>query len=298
MIGTAKSSPARVSLDGVEIVYDTFGDPAYPPLLLIAGLANQMIDWRDEFCSELAEQGYWVVRFDNRDAGLSTRLDGIETPGLFAISSAYVLGTSIRASYTLLDMAADALGVLDTLGIETSHVVGGSLGGMIALALAIHHPNRVRSLILGMSTIDPRRRPLPRPKTWPLFWSAPRCWEDYLAHFLRVKRLLSGPRFPLDEADARQLAWQLYERCPNPAGTARQLAAILTSRHQLQGAHSLAIPTLITHGAADPLLPVAHAWNAAQVIPEAKLLIIDGLGHEFPRPIWPTIIRAIREHAV
>ena len=126
MIGTAKSSPARVSLDGVEIVYDTFGDPAYPPLLLIAGLANQMI----------------------------------------------------------------------------------------ALALAIHHPKRVRSLILGMSTIDPRRRSLPRPKTWPLFWSAPRCWEAYLAHFLRVKRLLSGPRFPLDEADARQLAWQLYERCP------------------------------------------------------------------------------------
>jgi len=112
------------------------------------------------------------------------------------------------------------------------------------------------------------------------------------------ERVLSGPRFPLDGADAGQLAWQLYERCPNPAGTARQLAAILASRHQLQGAHSLAIPTLITHGAADPLLPVAHAWNAAQVIPEAKLLIIDGLGHEFPRPIWPTIIRAIREHAV
>lgn len=204
MIGAAKSSPARVSLDGVEIVYDTFGDPAYPPLLLIAGLANQMIDWRDEFCSELAEQGYWVVRFDNRDAGLSTRLDGTETPGLFAISSAYVLGTSIRASFTLLDMAADA----------------------------------------------------------------------------------------------RQLAWQLYERCPNPAGTARQLAAILASRHQLQGAHSLAIPTLITHGAADPLLPVAHARNAARVIPEAKLLIIDGLGHEFPRQIWSTIIRAIREYVV
>ncbi len=297
-INTAKSPPGRVWRDGIEIIYDAFGDPACPPILLIAGLANQMIDWRDGFCMELAEQGYWVIRFDNRDAGLSTRMKRTYTPSYFAIVSAFVLGTSIQAPYTLLDMAADALGLLDALGIDACHLIGGSLGGMIALSLAIHYPERVRSLILGMSTINPRQRPLPRPQTWPLFWSKPRSWDSYLAHFLRAKRILIGPRFPFEEGDMRQFARQLYDRCSQPAGTARQLAAMLASQHQLQGAHSLAVPTLITHGSADPLLPVAHAQYAAQVIPDSKLLIIDGLGHAFPRSLWSYIVQVISKHAV
>ncbi len=299
MIPSLVPSPATsVEIDGLHIVYDTFGDPDHPPLLLIAGLGNQLIDWREPFCSQLAQQGYWVIRFDNRDAGLSSRLDHAKTPSLFAIGSAYVWGTPIRAPYTLRDMAHDAVGILDRLGIESAHILGGSLGGMIAQTLAIHHPQRVRTLTSLMSTTNHPWLPLPRPKAWILFKPAPKTRGGYIEHQVRISRAVRGPQFPLDEQEIRVHAVHSYDRCPVPAGTLRQIAAVAASGSRLAGLKTLQAATLVIHGDADPLLPVQHAIHTSRVIPGARLLLISGMGHEFPQGAWKQVIEAVARHAV
>ncbi len=294
----AHSDPARAKVNGIELVYDTFGDRHTPPILLIAGLGDQMISWHEDFCAGLAARGYWVIRFDNRDAGLSTTFGHLNTPSLPALIWAYLSGKPIKVPYTLDDMSNDAVGLLDDLDIEAAHVVGGSMGGMIAQMMAIHHPHRLCTLTSMLSSTSDPRLPPPRPTALIVFRSAPRDRAGYLEHKLKVNRAVRGGGFPLDEAYIQEQAQRLYDRCRPADGASRQMAAVMASaRIRRKGLASVAVPTLVIHGSADPLLPVKHGIQTALAIPKAKLVIIEGLGHELPPSAWPQVIDAIACHA-
>jgi pimeloyl-ACP methyl ester carboxylesterase len=292
------SEPACVKVNGIEVVYDTFGGRQAPPMLLIMGLANQMTGWREAFCAQLAGRGYWVIRFDNRDTGLSTHFDQLEPPGLLALAWAYLLGRPIEVPYTLSDMSNDALGLLDALAVESAHIVGVSLGGMIAQMMAIEHPERVRTLTSMLSSTNEPSLALPKPKTLILFKAAPEDRLKVIERAVKVRRALRGTGFPLDEEKVREQAAQSYDRSHVPGGAGRQMAAAMASvRLQRAGLRSIRAPTLVIHGEADPLLPLKHGIRTAQVIPRAELVVIRGLGHELPEAAWPQIIDTIARHA-
>lgn len=287
----------RVNLNGIEIVYDTFGCPEHPAIVLIMGLGNQMIGWRDEFCRQLAARGYYVIRFDNRDAGLSSRLEQAGKPGFLELTWAYLRGKPVAAPYRLEAMALDVVGLLDALGIESAHIVGVSLGGMIAQMVAIDHPQRARTLTLMMTSVLDRSLPLPKPRTWIVFQSIEKGYAGAVEHTVKLRRALHGAGFPFDEAAVRDYARALYERSQEPSGTARQWAAILASAPRLRTeAKTIQTPTLVIHGSADPLVPLEHGKFSARVIPNARLEIIEGLGHELPAVVWPRVIEKIVGH--
>jgi pimeloyl-ACP methyl ester carboxylesterase len=293
------SDPARVEANGIEIVYDTFGDPGAPPLLLISGLSAQMISWEEEFCTQLAGRGYWLIRFDNRDVGLSTKFDEAGVPNPLAMMQAVTQGKTVQAPYTLRDMADDAAGLLDALEIESTHVVGASMGGMIAQTMAIHHPNHVRTMTSIMSTMGDPNLPPPKPEAAAvLVTPAPKDREAYLEHSIQVWQILNGPVYPPDEDRAREHAGQAFDRGLNPAGVARQLAAIWASGSRKEALKAITTPTLVIHGDADPLVPLEGGVDTANAIPGAELMIIEGMGHGLPPDIWPQVIDAIARHAV
>jgi len=299
MESVSHSEPECVKVKGIEVVYDTFGECQAPPMLLIMGLANQMTGWREAFCARLAGRGYWVIRFDNRDTGLSTHFDQLEPPGLLALAWAYLLGRPLQVPYTLSDMSEDALGLLEALGVESAHVVGVSLGGMIAQMMAIEHPERVRTLTSMLSSTNEPWLPLPKPKTLILFKATPEDRAGVIERAVKVRRALRGTGFPLDEEEVREQAARSYDRSHVPGGAGRQMAAIMASaRRQRTGLRSVRVPTLVIHGQADPLLPVKHGVHTAQAIPGAELKVVEGLGHELPEAVWPQIIEAIAGHAV
>jgi pimeloyl-ACP methyl ester carboxylesterase len=292
------SAPAIAKSNGIELCYDTFGDPKATPLLLIMGLASQMIVWDDEFCAELAAHGYWVIRFDNRDIGLSTKLDRLGVPNVAAAMMARLLGKRVAAPYMLRDMAGDAIGLLDALAIDRTHVVGASMGGAIAQEMAIHYPQRLRTLTLIMSSSGAPGLPRPKLKAMAVLMApAPNDKTTYLKQYRRTWRVLRGRGFPLDEARDRERAEATYARGLNPAGAARQLVAIIASGSRADALRHVAVPTLVIHGAADPLLPVACGIDLAERIPGAKRLIIEGMGHALPISSWHQIIEAIAQHA-
>jgi pimeloyl-ACP methyl ester carboxylesterase len=283
----------RAPANGIEIVYETIGDPSDPPLLLVMGLGMQLIHWDDELCELLAGRGFRVIRFDNRDAGLSTQIDA-RVPNL---ARAFA-GFRIDAPYLLDDMAADAFGLLDHLGIEAAHVCGASMGGMIAQAMAIRHPERVLSLTSIMSTTGERRVGRPKLRVWGvLARRAPRDKDAYVEYFVRVFRLIGSKGFPSDEGRIRELAAASYERAHRPAGTARQLAAITASPDRTEDLRRLRVPTTVFHGRDDPLVPFRAGRATAEAIPGARLIAIPGMGHDLPREIWPRLADAIEETA-
>jgi pimeloyl-ACP methyl ester carboxylesterase len=283
----------RAPANGIEIVYDTIGDPSDPPLLLVMGLGMQLIHWDDELCELLAGRGFRVIRFDNRDAGLSTQIDA-RVPNL---ARAFA-GFRIDAPYLLDDMAADAVGLLDHLGIEAAHVAGASLGGMIAQSMAIRHPERVLSLTSIMSTTGERRVGRPKLRVWGvLVRRAPRDKDAYVEYFVRVFRLIGSRGFPSDEGRTRELAAASYERAHRPAGTARQLAAISASGDRTEELRGLRVPTTVFHGRDDPLVPFRGGRATAEAIPGARLVAIPGMGHDLPREVWPRLADAIEETA-
>jgi pimeloyl-ACP methyl ester carboxylesterase len=295
----AHSDPTRVKVNRIEIVYDTFGEPSASPLLLIMGLGEQMIAWEEDFCTQLAAQGYWVIRFDNRDVGLSTKLDEAGVPDVLALMQAQTRGGAVQAPYTLRDMADDAVGLLDALAIVSAHVVGISMGGMIAQEVAIHHPTRVQTLTSIMSSTGHPELPPPKPEALPVLVTPfPTDREGYIKHSIETWRVLSGPGFPVDEDRIRERAGQFFDRGLSLAGTARQLAAILASGSRQEALRSVAVPTLVIHGDADPLVPVECGIDTANSIPGAELLIIKDMGHDLPLAVAPRVIEAIARHAV
>jgi pimeloyl-ACP methyl ester carboxylesterase len=297
-VAPQRQTAAFVKSNGIELCYDTFGDPRASPIVLIMGLAAQMIAWDEEFCAELAARGHYVVRFDNRDAGLSTRLESAGVPNVTSVLIAAAAGRPIQAPYLLQDMAQDVVGLLDALRIPTAHIVGASMGGAVGQTLALRHPARLRSLTSIMSTTGARDLPPPTPEALrALLSDAPSDLVAYLEYHARVWRVLRAGRFPLDEARDPARARQIFERGLNPAGVARQMTAMLGSGSRREALASLQVPTLVIHGEADPLLPLACGIDTAKSVPGSTLVIVKGMGHALSMPFWPQIIEAIAVHA-
>ena len=288
----------RRPVNGVEIAWDSFGDPAASPLILIMGLGAQMVAWDDAFCARLAEAGgHRVIRFDNRDIGHSTHLSHLGVPDIQALMLQAMAGKPLAVPYTLRDMADDCIGLLDALGIDRAHIVGASMGGAIGQEMAIHHPQRMRSFTSIMSTTGDPALPPPTPEAMAVLFSpTPLSFDAYLPHYKKVWRVLRGPDFPLDEARDTERAQLIFLRGLNPGGVARQLAAIFASGNRKPALRDVRVPTLVIHGDADPLVPVACGVDVADAIAGAKLLRIPRMGHALPISMWPQIIDAIAAH--
>lgn len=291
--------PATAVLDSdIQLVYDTFGNSSNTPLLLIQGLSWQMIMWDEEFCGMLAEKGYFVIRFDNRDIGQSTHMDDAGVPSIARLLVDLAAGKPVEVPYLLSDMAGDSFGLLDHLGISSAHVVGMSMGGMIGQTMALKDPARVRSLTSMSSTTGAPDLPPPTPEALQILATPPPMdREGFTASFLTMWRILNGTTFPVDEERVLRYAEATFHRGVDPAGVARQIAAINASGSRREALRSLTVPTLVIHGSADPLLRVACGIDTAKAVPGSKLRIIDGMGHALPVPVWEEIIDAITDHA-
>jgi pimeloyl-ACP methyl ester carboxylesterase len=277
----------------VELCYETFGDPEAPAMLLTMGLATQMLGWHEDLCAELADRGFHVIRFDNRDCGRSQRMNG-SVPSLFQL----LRRDKRAASYTLDDMAGDGVGLLDHLGIEAAHVAGASMGGMIAQTMAARHPERVLSLVSMMANTGGRWSGQPSPRLYHvLLKPPPRDRERYKDHAAWVFSKIGSPGFDRDEDDLRRIAAMSYDRGLNPAGTSRQLAAIIASGDRTPLLRTITAPTLVIHGAEDKLVPPSGGRATARAIPGARLLLIRGMGHDIPRGAWPQMLDAIEQNA-
>ena len=280
--------------NGLSLCYQTFGSPSDPALLLVMGLGAQMVLWEDGFCRMLADRGFFVVRFDNRDIGKSSR---ISTPPP-DLARVFMGQEQLRAPYTLADMAADTVGLMDALGVKKAHVVGASMGGMIAQEMAIRHPERVLTLTSIMSTTGERGLPPPKPEVWAAMTAPPPLTvEAFIEANVRVARLLRGYADAAEEVSDRARSARAAARGLNPAGGARQMAAILASGSRAEALRKVKIPTLVIHGVDDPLVPVEGGRATARAIPGAKLWVLEKMGHTLPRAVWPPIVEAIAAHA-
>ncbi len=277
----------------VELAYEELGDPDGEPLLLVMGLGMQMIAWDERFCALLGERGYRVIRFDNRDVGSSSWTVG-PLPRRLAVFG----GVRRRLAYTLTEMADDAAGLLDFLEIGSAHVVGASMGGMIAQVLGYRRPDRVRSLGLIMTGSGKRRLALPRIRVLGAFLAAaPTEREAYADHVLGLFRLIGSPAYPMPEAEIRELMLASYDRAHNPAGTLRQLHAINASGDRSRALRSIRAPTVVIHGTADPLVRPISGRALAREIPDAELVMIEGMAHDLPPQLWPRITEALAANA-
>jgi pimeloyl-ACP methyl ester carboxylesterase len=280
--------------NGIAVAYETFGDPGDQPLVLVMGLGMQMIHWDPEFCELLAGRGFFVIRFDNRDVGHSSKIEGRRRPNPWAA----VAGNGRSAAYVLDDMAADAAGLLDHLEIERTHVVGISMGGMIAQQLAVRYPQRILSLCSIASTTGARIAGMPRLGVLGvLFKRAPRDRDAYIEHFVRIFNRIGSPGFPIDQERVRALAAAGYDRCFYPAGVERQMVAILASGNRTAGLRRITAPTVVIHGTDDQLVPPRAGRATAKAIPGARLIEVPGMGHDLPRQVWPRIADAVTENA-
>jgi pimeloyl-ACP methyl ester carboxylesterase len=294
----AHQPPRIAHANGIDLCYEIFGDAGAEPMLLIMGLGAQMIHWDDDFCWQLAARGFRIIRFDNRDIGKSSRMTGGKRLTPIELLKLRFLKIPVAAPYRLYDMAQDVIGLMDVLGIESAHLVGASMGGMIAQELAISFPQRVRSLTSIMSTTgNPKVPPPTREAGAMLMAPPPATKEEYIARFAQTWKILRVGSFPQDEALDRARAERTYERGLNPAGVGRQFRAILASGSRKQRLASVKAPTLVIHGAVDPLVRPEGGKDTAASIPGAKLLMIEGMGHALPIPMWPEIIDAIDKHA-
>jgi pimeloyl-ACP methyl ester carboxylesterase len=283
-------SEERARVGQIEIAYETFGDPGDPALLLVMGLGMQLIHWDAELCELFAARGFHVIRFDNRDAGRSSKV-AAPVPSIPRAMAG-------KAPYLLEDMAGDAFGLIDHLGVQAAHVVGASMGGMIAQTMAILRPERVLSLTSIMSTTGDRRAGRPKLRAWSLLTRrAPSDPDAYVEYFMRVFRVIGSKGFQADEQRLREVARAGHERGHHPAGTGRQLAAIIASGSRSARLRELKIPTLVLHGEADVLVPISGGRATARAIPGSRFISIPGMGHDLPREIWPRVVDAVAETA-
>ncbi|GAB2969915.1 alpha/beta fold hydrolase [Nocardioides montaniterrae] len=294
MTDSAPTTVQHAACGEVTLAYETFGSPDDPTLVLVMGLATQMIGWADEFCLQLAEQGFHVVRFDNRDIGLSTHLDAAGVPDL---SPLFVGRPITQAPYLLADMADDTVALLDALGVDRAHVVGASMGGMIAQEIALRHPDRTASLTSIMSTPAPAIG-APRPEAMTALLSPPPTTEDEAAErSVAVYSVIGSPGYPLDTAGLRARGREAFRRANDPAGVARQLAAIHVSGSRVERLAELTVPTLVLHGEDDPLVQLEGGTATAAAVPGSRLVTYPGMGHDLPRDLWPAVVGEIVGHA-
>lgn len=287
----------NVTANGIQIEYETFGDRSSSALLLIAGNGAQLLFWDAGFCELLAKTGLIVIRFDNRDAGLSTKFDEAGFLDIMAAIKAAMEGEHVAAAYSLDDMADDCVGLLDALHIEKAHICGASMGGMIAQVVAYRHPQRVLSLISIMSNTGNPHLPQGQPDAIAAVVAPPPTERKaYIEHNLNVWRKIWSPGFPFEGKRARTYLEKSYDRSYYPQGMARQNMAILSCGDRTVALSSIKAPTLVIHGSGDPLIPVEAGKDTAHVIPGANLLIIDGMGHDLPTGVWLEIVTAISSH--
>mgnify|MGYP003974418209 FL=1 len=287
----------QANVNGVSIEYDTFGDKNNPAIVLIMGLGVQMIGWDSEFTKMLSDNGYYVIRFDNRDVGLSQWFDDDGMPDVMQGFTDFLEGKPVKASYSLDDMADDTVGLLDHLGIEKAHICGVSMGGAITQVIGYKHPSRAISLITIMTATSPAIFTKSKPEAMQaLLVPSPPKREAYVDNSVNLYKMISGSKFPLGEERSRLLAGKYFDRSYHPEGTARQMMAILSNGDVTPQLKSVATPTLVIHGSDDPLIPVEGGKDIAEVIPNAKLKIIDGWGHSLPVEVWPILIEAITGH--
>lgn len=286
-----RTAPAN----GIDIAYESFGDPADPAVLLVMGLGTQMIAWPDQMCAALADAGHFVVRFDNRDVGLSTHLDGVRAPSLAALAT-----KRADPPYTIGDMADDAFGLLDALGLESAHVVGASMGGFIAQTMAIRRPARVRSLSLIMTSTGGRRVGLPKPSMLRQLLrrrGGAASREELVEGALTVLSRLAGPGYPIDTDYVRELTERSLDRSYDPGGYLRQFSAVAAQPDRTTALRAVAAPTVVMHGLDDPLVGYTGGVAVARAIPDAEFIGYPGMGHDLPRPLWPRITQAILDVA-
>ena len=289
-----------IQTNGICIEYDTFGNDMLPPLILIMGYSGQMILWGEKFCEKLAGEGLFVIRFDNRDVGLSSKIEDAGDDDFNELAAAILQGQNVQVPYTLDDMAADTIGLMDGLGIKKAHVLGTSMGGMIAQIMAINYPERLYSIISMSSTtgnpklfsgISSEKYFLPvRPM------SVPHERNANIEYTVQGMRELAGSGFTFEEEYMRGLAQASYDRCFYSKGVERQLLALMVSGNRRPCLEKLTIPTLVIHGDADPLVPVEGGIDTAKAIPGATLLIVEGMGHDLPMGAWDRIVDGIAAH--
>jgi pimeloyl-ACP methyl ester carboxylesterase len=276
--------------NGIEIAYQEIGDPGGEPLLLIMGLATQMLAWDEELCAMLAERGFRVVRFDNRDIGHSTKLEAAGVPK----RTDMLLGRRRTAPYLLRDMAEDTVGLMDHLEIESAHLVGVSMGGMIAQTTAIRRPERVRSLVSMMSSTGNRWLGIPSWKAFGTLFASPGAGRDAaIERTVRTFRTIGSPGYPMDEARFRKLAAASYERSHDRAGVARQLHAVTASGDRTAALERLRLPATVLHGGSDPLIRPIAGRAAARAIRDSRLHVFEGMGHDLPPELWPEFANEI-----
>ena len=279
----------------IELEYDHFGNPTDPALLLIMGFTAQMVAWEEEFCQQLANRGHFVIRFDNRDCGLSTKLHGVPSNSDAVIMAAMMETEMPTVPYTLSDMAADAMKVLDHLNIERAHIMGASMGGMIAQTVAIEHPHRVKTLISVMSQPGELTVGQPTQEAMELIVTpAPTDRDEYIA-FAPKWQLWQSKKYRSDEVSRRN-AIRDFDRSNYPEGGPRQMAAIYASGSRAEGLQKLQVPTLVIHGTEDQLITPSGGERTAELIPNSTLLMVEDMGHDMPQPLWPFYLDAISKH--
>jgi pimeloyl-ACP methyl ester carboxylesterase len=280
----------RAGVGDVELAYEIFGGPGDPPILLVMGLATQMIGWPDDFCADLADRGHFVIRFDNRDIGLSTHFHAAGAPDLMRAMA----GDHSSVPYALTDLADDTVGLLDVLGLDGVHLVGASMGGMVAQLVAVRHPGRVRSLTSIMSTTGDPSVGTPNEAAMGVLFAPPAAdRESAVKRAIDTYRVIGSPGFEFDEPALRDRAGLAFDRAHDPAGVARQLAAILSTHDRTRDLMSISVPSLVVHGAEDALVNISGGRATAAAIPDAELLVVEGMGHDLPRAVWPQIIDRI-----
>ena len=285
---------AQADLGGIRIEYDTFGDPSAPAMLLVMGLGAQMTAWRPEFCRSVADRGFHVIRYDNRDCGLSTLLDAFPPPDPRDV----LAGDTSAVPYRIADLAQDAADLLGALGIDSAHVVGASMGGMIAQQLAVRHPSRVRSLCSIMSTTGDRAVGRATSEAVAVMSQPPATGrQEAVARGLRIQAVIGSPEYRVPEAELRGRLGDAYDRAFRPAGYARQYAAILASPDRTAALGAVDRPTLVIHGAEDPLIHPSGGEATAAAVPGAELLVLPGMGHDLPEELWPVILDAVGRNA-
>jgi pimeloyl-ACP methyl ester carboxylesterase len=286
--GRAEASTAQAG--AIEIAYETFGDAADPVVVLVAGMGLQMLSWPEDLCAALADRALRVVRFDNRDAGLSTHLADAPPPRL----SAAFRGDFSSAAYTLPDMATDVVALLDALSVERAHVVGQSLGAAIAQSVAARHPDRVASLVSIMSTTGAPGVGAATPAASAVLMGSPgRDRESAIEQAVATYRVIGSPGLPLDEADLRERTGRAFDRAFDPLGNVRQLLALLAAGDRTAELAGIAAPTLVIHGRDDPVVALSGGEAVAAAIPGARLEVIEGMGHDLPRAMWPRVVDLI-----
>lgn len=288
----------KAKVNDIEIEYETFGEPSSKPLLLIMGLGAQMINWDEEFCEKLVERGFYVIRFDNRDVGLSTKFEEVGEPDLMKLFMSVQKGEKIEAPYTLEDMADDAVGLLDVLNVDKAHICGRSMGGMIAQIIAYRHPKRILSLISISSSTGNPDLPRPKPEAMQVLVNPiPTEREAIIENGVNRMRIIHGSGFPFDEERARKLVGNSFDRSTYGQGFGRQLSAVIASGNRKPALASITVPTLVIHGGDDPLVPLEGGRDTAEAIPGSELLIIKGMGHSLPPEVWLQVIDAITKNA-